>query len=290
MARPIITLTTDFGTADVFVGAMKGVILGINPDAVIVDLTHEVPPQDVRGGAYALGAAWGAFPPTAVHVAVIDPGVGTDRLPIVACGPDGTFVGPDNGTLSHVLARAGAWPAEQAPFVPTSVALPAGWTAFHLTERGYWREPLSDTFHGRDIFAPVAAHLSTGVAPNAMGPALSSVTAFAVPRPVEADGRVEGCVQHVDRYGNLITNIGRALLSGVAAGLTVEVGGREVAGLSTSFQGSGPLVAVIGSGGWLEIAVPNGNAARELGVGIGDAVVVRLGSMGGRVGQSTPRI
>ena len=212
MARPIITLTTDFGLADVYAAAMKGVILGINPDAAIVDITHEVPPQDVRAGAYALDAAWDAFPPGTVHVAIVDPGVGTDRLPIAARGPGATFVGPDNGTLSYAL-----------------------------------------------------------------GPRLTHVTAFAVPVAVESAGRVEGCVQHVDRYGNLVTNIAEALLSAAGGGLTVEVGSREVVGLSGSFPGDGPLVAVIGSGGWLEIAVPNGSAARELGAGIGDAVAVRLG-------------
>ena len=286
MARPVITLTTDFGLADIYVGAMKGVILGINPDAAIVDLTHEVPPQDVRAGAYALDAAWDAFPPGTVHVAVVDPGVGTDRLPIAACGRGATFVGPDNGTLSYVLARCdgareGGPRPESAPFVPASVALPDGWTAYHLTERAYWREPARSTFHGRDIFAPVAAHLSAGLAPSALGPALTQLMAFAVPRAIETDGRVEGCVQHVDRYGNLVTNIGEALLSAAGAGLTVEVGGREVAGFSPSFQGEGPLVAVIGSGGWLEIAVPNGSAAHELAARIGDAVHVRWGSTGG---------
>ena len=277
MARPIITLTTDFGLADVYAAAMKGVILGINPDAAIVDITHEVPPQDVRAGAYALDAAWDAFPPGTVHVAIVDPGVGTDRLPIAARGPGATFVGPDNGTLSYVLARAGGPRPDATPFVPGSVVLPERWTAYHLTERKYWREPVRSTFHGRDIFAPVAAHLSAGLAPSALGPRLTHVTAFAVPVAVESAGRVEGCVQHVDRYGNLVTNIAEALLSAAGGGLTVEVGGREVVGLSGSFQGDGPLVAVIGSGGWLEIAVPNGSAARELGAGIGDAVAVRLG-------------
>ena len=277
MARAIITLTTDFGGTDIYVGAMKGVILGINPDVSIVDVTHEVPPQDVRAGAYVLDAAWDAFPPGTVHLAVVDPGVGTDRLPIAACGPGATFVGPDNGTLSYVLARAGNARPDATPFVAASVPLPDGWTAYHLTERAYWREPVRSTFHGRDIFAPVAAHLSAGLAPSALGPRLTHVTAFAVPVAVESDGRVEGSVQHIDRYGNLITNIGETLLPAAGGGLTVEVGGREVAGLSTSFQGEGPLVAVIGSGGWLEIAVPNGSAARELGAGIGDAVAVRLG-------------
>ncbi|MCH7656061.1 MAG: SAM-dependent chlorinase/fluorinase, partial [Chloroflexi bacterium] len=278
MARPIITLTTDFGVADVYVGAMKGVILGISPDAAIVDITHEVPPQDVRAGAYALDAAWDAFGPSTVHVAVVDPGVGTGRLPIAACGPGGTFVGPDNGLLSYLLAREGGPRPDAAPFVPASVALPSAWTAYHLTERAYWHEPVRSTFHGRDIFAPVAAHLSAGLAPSALGPRLTHVTAFAVPVAVEKDGRTEGCVQHVDRYGNLVTNIPEALLSAAGGGLTVDIGGREIAGLSGSFQGEAALVAVIGSGGWLEIAVPNGSAARELGVGIGDAVVVRLPS------------
>ena len=279
MARPIITLTTDFGVADVYAGAMKGVILGICPDAAIVDITHAVPPQDVRAGAYALDAAWDAFGPSTVHVAVVDPGVGTGRLPIAACGPGGTFVGPDNGLLSYLLAREGGPRPDAAPFVPASVALPSAWTAYHLTERAYWREPVRSTFHGRDIFAPVAAHLSAGLAPSALGPPLTHVTAFAVPRAVESAGRIEGCVQHVDRYGNLVTNIAEAALAGADAGLMVEVGGREVAGLGTSFQSSEPLVAVIGSGGWLEIAVPNGSAAHELAAGIGDGVAVRLGPL-----------
>ncbi len=277
MAGSIITLTTDFGTADTFVGAMKGVILGINPGAVVVDLTHEVPPQDVRAGAYLLDTACHDFPPGTVHVAVVDPGVGTERLPVVVRSPDAAFVGPDNGLLSYVLSRAGGPRPDAAPFVLAQVRLPAGWTAYHLSDKRYWRVPVSNTFHGRDIFAPVAAHLSTGVAPSAMGRAIAEVTAFAVPRPVERDGRLEGCVQHVDRFGNLVTNIDASLVP-ERAGVVVEAGGQHVRGLATSYEGDAPLVALIGSSGCLEVAVPNGSAAAQLGLGVGDPVVVQVRS------------
>ena len=274
MARSIITLTTDFGAADTFVGAMKGVILGINPDAVVVDLTHEVPPQDVRAGAYLLDAACNDFPPGTVHVAVVDPGVGTKRLPVVVRSPEAAFVGPDNGVLSYVLGRAGGPRPDAAPFVLAQVRLPAGWTAYHLSDKRYWRERVSNTFHGRDVFAPVAAHLSNGVAPSAMGRAIEEVTAFAVPTPVERDGRLEGCVLHVDRFGNLVTNIDASVVR-ERADVVVEAGGQHVRGLATSYASDASVVALAGSNGWLEVAVPNGSAATHLGLGVGDPVVVR---------------
>ena len=273
MARAIVTLITDFGTADTFVGAMKGVILSRNPDAVVVDLTHDVPPQSVTAGAYLLDTVYRNFPPGTVHVVVVDPGVGTARRPLVVQSPIATFVCPDNGLLSYVLEREGGAPS----LVEGEVTLPAGWTGYHLTSAEHWQHPVSDTFHGRDIFASVAGHLSMGTPAAEMGGIVTRVQAFAVPRAVVRDGRIGGTVVHVDRFGNLVTNIAASLL---LRGLevVVEAGGRSVTGLSHSYQGAGQegaaLLAIVGSYGTLEIAVRDGSAAAELGVGVGGSVVV----------------
>ena len=273
MARPVITLTTDFGTADTFVGEMKGVILGVNPDAAIVDLTHDIPPHDIVAGAYLLGAAYRQFPPGTIHVAVVDPGVGTARRPLAVLGPNAAFVCPDNGLLSYVLECEGGSPPDGPPLEVGEAGLPPGWVAYHLKNDRYWRRPVSATFHGRDIFASVAAYLSVGEPAAAMGPEAVSVQAFPVPRPLTANGRIDGAVVHVDRFGNLVTNIGAALLPSSGA-FVVEVGGQRTTGLADSYQSGGALLAIVGSQGTLEIAARNGSAAAELGVGVGGSVVV----------------
>ena len=225
MARPIVTLTTDFGTADAFVGTMKGVILGISPDAEIVDITHDVPPQDVWAAAFLFDTAYRYFSAGTVHMRVVDPSVGTDRRPIVASNRTASFVGPDNGLLSYVLAREGGPEPQAEPFVATRTALPPGWSCHQLDNDRYWRQPLGDTFHGRDIFAPVAAAISTGRPPGAMGTATHEISAFAVPRPKIQDGTIAGCVLHVDRFGNLITNIGADVVLGMGAALSSKSAG-----------------------------------------------------------------
>jgi S-adenosylmethionine hydrolase len=282
MTRPIVTLTTDFGTTDAFVGTMKGVILSVAPDCAIVDLTHDVPPQDVAAGAYLLDTAYRHFPAGTVHVIVVDPGVGTTRRAIAVSGPSATFVCPDNGLLSHVLRREGAALTPAAPFERTTASLPTGWMAYHLTNERYWHRPVSDTFHGRDIFAPVAANLAAGALPSAMGPAIDTVVAFAVPVPEEDGGAIMGCVLHVDRFGNVITNIEAARLTSFT--IHVEVGGQVVSGLLSSYeagrasqaeQDKGSPVALIGSHGLVEIAVPNDSAETALGVGVGAPVRLR---------------
>jgi S-adenosylmethionine hydrolase len=278
MARAVVTLTTDFGTTDTFVGAMKGVILSRNPDAVIVDLTHDVPPQSVTTGAYLLDTAYRNFPLDSVHVVVVDPGVGTARRPIAVQGPSATFVCPDNGLLSYVLEREGGEPPDGPSLVQGEVGLLAGWAAYHLTNPAYWQHPVSETFHGRDIFASVAGHLSMGTPAAAMGGIVTHVQAFAVPRAVVRDGSIEGSVVHVDRFGNLVTNITTSLVP-ASGDIVVETEGRSIMVLSHSYQGTGhgagPLVAVVGSNGTLEIAVRDGSASAELGVGVGGSVVVR---------------
>jgi len=245
MARPIITLTTDFGLADGFVPSMKGVIATIAPEANVVDVTHDVPPQDVRYGAYALGSTYRYFPADAIHVAV--------------------------GLLSYVIADTGAR-VEREPFVPARVPPPTKWLAYQLTKEQYWLHPLSSTFHGRDIFAPTAAHLANGTPLHDLGIGVIDLAAFALPEPREVPGTAIGQVIHIDRFGNLITNLRPAHLP--AAPLRVQVAGQVIDGLSKTYQDSVDVLALIGSGGTLEIAFPNTNAAKTLGVTTGDAVRV----------------
>jgi S-adenosylmethionine hydrolase len=231
--RPsIITLTTDFGHADPYVAAMKGVILSLNPVATIVDITHEVRPQQVAQGAFLLSQALPYFPPGTVHAVVVDPGVGTGRRALAVATLDALLVGPDNGVLSAALPdetrrRAGS-PG------PGAVTLPDGYRAAAITRRRYMREPVSGTFHGRDVFAPAAAHLSLGVALGALGPAVKKVLALppfrARRRP---DGVLEGHVLHVDRFGNLITDVRAEDLS--TRRVEVRIGGRRIEGLSRKY-------------------------------------------------------
>ena len=281
MSSKIITLTTDFGTRDGYVGAMKGVILGIDPEAKIVDISHDIPPQDGAHGAFVLGSAHRYFPPDSVHLAVVDPGVGTPRKALAVVTGSDIFVGPDNGLLSYVLQsfqdRSGSKPftsADAGLLQPVTGPVPEGCSAYELTRSEYWMQPVSDTFHGRDVFAPVAANLSLGVPPEKLGDPVHELVWLNLPHPVVAGGRVEGRIIHVDRYGNLVSNIpGSDLPAGNAA---VEIGGRVIEGISRSYaEGSGELVAIIGSHSYLEVARPNGDAARLLEAGIGDEVRVR---------------
>jgi S-adenosylmethionine hydrolase len=272
--RPVITLTTDFGTADTFVGTMKGVIMGIAPDAQIVDLTHEVPPQDVRTGAFALASSYRYFPVGTIHIAVVDPGVGTRRHPIAVTTDIATFVCPDNGLLSYPLDEAHAF-VERNPFAMGRVGLPKNWHAVHLSNTDYWLRPPSATFHGRDIFAPAAAHLAIGVPIASMGNRVRDLAAFAVPRPRTSPGTTVGEVLHVDRFGNLITNVRHSDLP--EGQLHIRIAGVAISGLSETYQDGADLIALMGSSGTLEIAFRNGNASRTLGVTAGaDVHIVGL--------------
>ena len=172
MPLSIVTFLTDYGSTDGYVGAMKGAVLGVNPEANIVDVTHDVPAQDVAHAAFVLGSVWPFFPPDTIHVAVVDPGVGTSRRALVVVTPHGTFVVPDNGLLTYRAEVASGIDAGSAAgfMEPYVTPLPSGWSAWELTEPDYWRGEVSDTFHGRDVFGPVAAHLSLGVEPERLGP------------------------------------------------------------------------------------------------------------------------
>jgi S-adenosylmethionine hydrolase len=255
---PVITLTTDFGRQDWFVGAMKGVIMTLNPRANIVDLGHEVPAGDVRAGGFVLGAVYRYFPKGTVHVAVIDPGVGSARKAIAVQTANGFFVAPDNGVLSFALAR------EKILSIRC------------LDNDRYFLRPVSQTFHGRDIFAPVAAHLSRGVSIRNFGPTQKDFVRLPWREPRTHSDRIVGEVIYIDRFGNAITNLETAALR---PRRTYEVFfGRKLLGTLKGFYQSVPIgetVAVSGSCGFLEICVNGGSAERKLKLQIGSRVCVR---------------
>ena len=261
MTNPIITLTTDYGTSDHLVGVLKGVILKINPEATIVDITHAVTPFDLLDGALAITSAYPYFPPRTIHVVVVDPGVGTDRRPLLVSGQNQYFVAPDNGVLS------GVYEAEQKFIVR------------HLTSEHYFAQPPSKTFHGRDIFAPVAAWLSKNWQPASMGEEIEDFKRFIMPRPKEADGLLKGIVLKVDGFGNLMTNF-RAddlLPESLEKGeLKLQVGSHPVTRLVPTFASgkAGEPVAFVGSSGYVEIAVNKGSASKALGIGRGTPVLL----------------
>jgi len=254
----VVTLTTDFGLRDSFVGAMKGVLLSRCPSLQIVDLCHEVPPQDVLAGALRLAAAAPFYPPGTVHVAVVDPGVGSTRRPIAIQAAGQVFVGPDNGVLSLAAHRAAA-----------------GWQAVVLDSPELWLPEVSHTFHGRDVFAPTAAYLACGGALAEVGNDIDDVVEIALPRVQREGDGLRGAVIDVDHFGNLITNIQRVDL-GDRVVQTVSLGGATIEKLSSFYDPAEPLVAVISSEGRLEVAVPGGNAALELGLAVGAVVDIDL--------------
>ncbi len=267
---PIITLTTDFGLSDHYVAAVKGSILSVNSGATVVDISHDVPPQGIEQGAFLLGCAFPSFPAGSIHVAVVDPGVGTRRLPLALVTAEGIFIGPDNGILSAALADSFR---EAAASGPLPVPLPSGTKAFVLSEARFQRYPPSDTFHARDIFAPAAGHVSLGISPSDLGPETSEIVGLPPFRAKVKDGALAGRIIHVDHFGNLITTVRVDQLTSPA--LRIEAGARVIEGLSRTYADTGGVTALIGSSGFLEIALSCGSAAMEIGARLGDPVVVR---------------
>lgn len=259
MQRSIITLTTDFGTDSPYVAQMKGTILGRNPQAAIVDVTHAIPPQDVYAGALVLEQVEAYFPTGTIHVVVVDPGVGTERALICAIIGGQHFLTPDNGLLTRVVQRQ---PASQF---------------FRLENSQYWRAQVSATFHGRDILAPVAAHLSLGVHPHQLGPSHADLVLLELPEARRFADRIVGSVIGIDGFGNLLTNISAKMLSAEEASLSkVTCRERTMNGIVRTYGAGAPgtVVALFGSHGALEIAVVRGNAALELSTHVGDEVTV----------------
>ena len=271
----MLVFTTDFGLADSYAGVMKGVALGINPALQFIDLTHQIAPQNVAQGAFVLGVSYRYFPADAIHVAVVDPGVGTSRRPILLQTPHGSFVAPDNGLLSRVLSEYLSDP----PPTPGIVKVPPALRAFHLTNQDYWLHPVSSTFHGRDIFSPIAAHLSLGIAPESLGEPTAELAWLPLPQPRITPEGIGGEIIYRDVYGNLISNIPATLPDGRALG-EIRIRGRVIRRLSRTFNDAPPgapppeLAALYGSHGYLEVAVPNGSAAAALSAGPGEPVTV----------------
>ncbi len=265
MRHPIVTFTSDFGLEDWFVGVVHGVIHDLCPQARIVDLTHAIPPGRIDRAAFVLEAAAPDFPAGSIHLAVVDPGVGTGRRALAVHAHGQYFVGPDNGLLEWAHADSKA-------------------EAHVLSETRYFRLPLSRTFHGRDVFAPVAAHLACGVKLTSFGARVADPVRLERELSRPTDGELLGRVMWVDQFGNALTNIGADALARVLPGvpqadLEVEIGGRRIRGIARSYGDArvGTLVAIVGSSGRLEIAQVGGAAAERLGLGEGDPVTVRRG-------------
>jgi S-adenosylmethionine hydrolase len=269
MRRPILTLTTDFGASDHYVGAMKGVILGICPQAQIVDICHDVTPFHIAEGAYVIAQAYDCFPKKTVHVVVVDPGVGTARRPILVEAAGQYFVGPDNGVLSMVYSRG-----------MHKVRL--------ISNDRYFRQPVSATFHGRDIFAPVAAHVAAGIPPSRMGKPIEDYLRPEFAKPRRSGERTwRGSILKIDRFGNIVTNfhvrdfpeVCPQLAGESACPTLVTVGRRKIAALAWNYAESRPgeLFLIVGSSGYLEVSVNQGSAAKQTGCKTGEPVTLTLG-------------
>ena len=279
----VITLTTDFGLSDAYVAVMKGVILSTNPEANIIDITHSIEPRNIRQAAFILNTAYRHFPKQTVHVAIVDPGVGSERQGIILKTPSALFVAPDNGILSYVIddlrPREGHYEGRLAQYPERleTVTLMKGLEAVAITDPRFWRHPVSPTFHGRDIFAPVAAGLSLGISPYEFGDKSYSLHVFPVSQPIlDSQGDLTGQIVHVDCFGNLITDIKSSDLP--HRDIIVQAGGEYIEGLNRYYDEGEGLMAIIGSSGYLEISLKNGRASEFLGMALGDEMKVILRS------------
>jgi len=263
---PIITLTTDFGLNDHFVGTMKGVILAIEPEAQIIDICHSVQAFDVLDGALTISQAYSYFPSGTVHMVILDPGLGTARRPLIVTSERHHFVAPDNGVLSLIYQREERLSAR------------------HVTGEHYFLQPVSNTFHARDVFSPIAAYLAKGVDPLKFGEEVSDFVRFSAPKPKPVnDSTLRGVVLKVDRFGNLITNItpqdAPMLFTQDASGYKIVIGKREITQIKDAYAlgAPGEVFGILGSMGYLEIAANRGAAAQIIGVGKGSDVNIVLG-------------
>ncbi len=253
---PVVTLLSDFGTADGFAAAMKGVIHEIAPEVQIVDATHEIVPGDVEAAAWALSQYWSLYPTGTVHLAVVDPGVGGARRPIAVAADGRYVVAPDNGLVTRVVRAASSW------------------RAVELAESAFLRPDPSPTFHGRDVFAPATAHLARGVPLHKLGPRLEEPCLFRIEPPSRREGEIRGHVAHIDRFGNLITDVPGAW---VDEGWRFQLAGCELGGLRRTYSdvAEDEPVVVIGSMGTVEVAIHGGSAAKKLGAARGDPISAR---------------
>ncbi|WP_428303754.1 SAM hydrolase/SAM-dependent halogenase family protein [Lacipirellula sp.] len=258
---PLITLTTDFGEGSPYIAAMKGVVLALNPTVQIVDVTHAIAPQDIRGGAIILDEITPLYPSGTLHIAVVDPGVGSARALVYAEIGEQRYIGPDNGLFSRLASRLGASKIRA------------------ITEERWFRQPVAPTFHGRDIMAPAAAHLSLGVDPDDLGPPHAQLVELVWPGAVKVANRIDGQVTAIDSFGNLITDITREMLAGVPTDETVGIfcDEHETRCIFNAYADQPPmtLIALIGSNDCLELAIVDDSAKIMLGVRVGTPVQVK---------------
>ncbi|MGP0071409.1 MAG: S-adenosyl-l-methionine hydroxide adenosyltransferase family protein [Bryobacteraceae bacterium] len=262
MPRPVITLTTDFGLSDHFVGVMKGVIFGIHPSARVIDISHGVPPYDIAGGAFTIAQAYRYFPKKTIHVVVVDPGVGSARRPLLAEMAGQYFIAPDNGVLSIVFARE----------APARVR--------HITADKYFLHPVSRTFHGRDVFSPVAAHLAAGVTPAKFGKQIDDYIRASFDKPAHTGKHSwTGTILKADHFGNLATNFHIDQFPSIRThAFSLQAGLRTITRLALTFSECAPgeLFAIVGSSGYVELAASEGSAAQALGCGVGSPVELTI--------------
>jgi len=261
---PLITLITDFGIEDTYAGVLKGVILSISPGCRIVDITHHIPPQDVRAACFALSTAYAYFPKGTIHLVIVDPGVGGKRRPLLIETEDYFFIGPDNGVFTAILVKLGLK------------------SVIEITNREYFLEEVSSTFHGRDIFAPVAAHCANGCPSSRFGPPVSDYVLLDWPQPsVVKPGEAQGTILHIDRFGNLVTSFSRDYIKQMTGNRTfrIECAGRIITQMVPSYSCAQPgeLCGVFDSSNYLEISVTNGSARDILNVQCGDSVKITVG-------------
>jgi S-adenosylmethionine hydrolase len=272
----IITLTTDFGYDDAYVAAVKGAILSINPEANIIDISHSIKPQNILQAAFILSVAYRYFPKQTIHMAIVDPGVGSERQGIILKTPSSIFVAPDNGILSYIiddLFSVESCTLTEQTHDLKEIVFKKGLEAAAITDPRFWRHPVSPTFHGRDIFAPVAAGLSLGISPYEFGEKINSLHVLSIPKPsLDPEGNLVGRVLHVDRFGNLITNIKSNDLPG--KDVMIEVAGYCIQGISDYYAQNKGVMAIVGSSGYLEVSLREGSACDFLGTAVGDEIKV----------------
>ncbi|HEY2931991.1 MAG TPA: SAM-dependent chlorinase/fluorinase [Acidobacteriota bacterium] len=257
----LVTLITDFGLREYFVGAIKGAMLSINPDLSIVDISHQINSHDILEAAFTIRCAYSAFPPRTIHLVIVDPGVGSRRRALIVATENYYFIGPDNGIFSLI------YEAEPVQRVVS------------ITSEHYFRRPVSRTFHGRDVFGPVAAWMARGIEIGKFGEEISDYTKLTPPKPKKgADGKVQGIILHIDKFGNLITNIDQTALGKLGTPAKFTVAGKEVASIVGSYAEGQPgePFALVGSAGFYEISMQKSSAAKALQAQRGAEVVVQL--------------
>jgi S-adenosylmethionine hydrolase len=272
----IITLTTDFGYDDAYVATLKGALLSTNPEANIIDISHSIEPQNILQAAFILGIAYRYFPKDTIHVAIVDPGVGSERQGVIVKTPSSLLVAPDNGILSYIIDDLflveSRLLTEHTQGIK-EIVFKSGLEAVAITDPRFWRHPVSPTFHGRDIFAPVAAGLSLGISLYEFGEKIKSLHVLSIPKPtVDPDGNLIGLILHIDRFGTLITNIKNNELPG--KDVSVEVAGHRIQGISDYYAQKEGVLAILGSSGYLEISLRDGSAYDFLGTVVGDEIKV----------------